>query len=197
MNRMEFDRALRRGIRRLPKPEVQRFSEYYAEMLDDRIEAGMTETAAVAQLGNPREIAAQILSDASIPEVKRLHDRLQRRPSAWGIVLIILGSPIWLSLALAAFSVALAVMAALWSVIVVLWAAELAFALCAPAGVALAVSSMVRGDAALGAALLGCGIFGAGAAIVWFYFARWATVSLVHAFGKIRSRIKTERKMEG
>ena len=34
MNRTEFDRALRRGIRGLPKADVQRFSEYYAEMLD-------------------------------------------------------------------------------------------------------------------------------------------------------------------
>ena len=67
MNRTEFDRALQRGIRGLPKADIQRFSEYYAEMLDDRIESGMTEEAAVAQLGDPAAIAAQILSDASVP----------------------------------------------------------------------------------------------------------------------------------
>ena len=197
MNRVEFDRALRQGIRGLSKADVQRFSEYYAEMLDDRIEAGMTEAAAVAQLGDPREIAAQILSDGSLPEVQRLQDRLKRRPRAWVSALIVLGSPVWLAVALAAFSAALAVMAALWSVIVVLWAADLAFALCAPACVAMAVSCIVRGDAALSTAMLGAGLFCAGAAIVWFYFARWATVSLVHVFGKIKTKVKMkmERKI--
>ena len=131
MNRTEFDRALRRGIRGLPKADIQRFSEYYAEMLDDRIESGMTEEAAVAQLGDPAAIAAQILSDTSLPEVKRWQDRLMRRPHAWEVVLIVLGSPVWLSLALALFSVALALFVVMWSLIVVIWAMELAFALSA------------------------------------------------------------------
>ena len=188
MNRTEFDRALRRGIRGLPKAHIQRFSEHYAEMLDDRIESGMTEEAAVAQLDDPAAIAAQILSDASLPEVKRWQERLMRRPHAWEVVLIVLGSPVWLSLALALFSVALALFVVMWSLIVVIWAMELAFALSALAGIAFGIAAIFRINAGVGAALLGGGIFCAGAMLVWFEFSKWVTVSLLHALGGIKNR---------
>lgn len=191
MNRTEFDRALRRGIRGLPKADIQRFSEYYAEMLDDRIESGMTEEAAVAQLDDPAAIAAQILSDTSLPEVKRWQDRLLRRPHAWEVVLIVLGSPVWMSLALALFSVALALFVVMWSLIVVIWAMELAFALSALAGIAFGIAAIFRinAGAGAGAALLGGGIFCAGAMLVWFEFSKWVTVSLLHALGGIKNKL--------
>lgn len=192
MNRAEFDRALRKGIRALPAQDVRRFSEYYAEMLDDRIESGMTEEAAVAALGDPAELAAQILSDESLPEVRRLRNRSGRRLNPWEIVLIVLGSPIWLSIALALFSAALAVAVVLWSLIVVVWAMEIAFAAGALGGIVFGFAAMFQGRVCFGFALLGAGIFCAGAALVWVFFAKWATVSLVRMFVGIKNRLKAK-----
>ncbi len=194
MNRSEFDRALRRGIRALPKPEVQRFSEYYAEMLDDRIESGITEQDAVAQLGDPAAIAAQILSDESMPGVQHLQNRRNHRLNPWQIALIVLGSPIWVSIALALFSVALSLAAALWSLIVMMWAMEIAFAAGAIGGIVAGIAAIFRGNAWFGIAMLGAGVFCAGATVVWMAFAKWVTVALVRAFVNMKNRLKAKRE---
>ena len=42
--------------------------EYYAEMLDDRMEDGMDEASAVAAMEAPEEIAARLAADPSVPK---------------------------------------------------------------------------------------------------------------------------------
>jgi len=61
MNKEQFLAALRARITGLPKTDLERTLQYYGEMIDDRIEEGMTEQAAVADVGNPAELAAAIL----------------------------------------------------------------------------------------------------------------------------------------
>ena len=57
MNKTEFLDALRHALGKLPSYEVEQSIAFYAEMIDDRIEDGMSEQEAVAALGSVHAIA--------------------------------------------------------------------------------------------------------------------------------------------
>ena len=84
------------------------------------------------------------------------------------IVLLALGSPIWLSLAAAAFAVVLSLYASLWAVIVSLWAV---FAALAGSGLGCMLGSIVmavQGQGAAWLAVLAVGLVCAGMAVFAF-----------------------------
>lgn len=120
MNKKHFERLLARKLRSLPRQERQASLNYYAEMIQDRIEKGMSEEAAVSQMGDVDEIAAQICCNES--ETPKKHAGI----TFWQILLLILGSPIWLSVLIVLLAVALSGFAVLWCALVSLYAAALA-----------------------------------------------------------------------
>lgn len=69
MDRAAFLKALQEQLRRLPEQERQQSLHFYDEMIDDRMEEGMEEQAAVAALGDPGEIARQVLMELSLPKL--------------------------------------------------------------------------------------------------------------------------------
>ena len=68
MNKKEFLRVLSDALRGMPRAERARSLEYYGEMIQDRMEEGMSEEAAVACLGSADEIARQILESGGMQE---------------------------------------------------------------------------------------------------------------------------------
>ena len=64
MTKHEFDRLLREKIAQLPQKDIDSFSQYVDEMIDDRIEDGLSEEEAVADIGSIDDIVKAILSDA-------------------------------------------------------------------------------------------------------------------------------------
>lgn len=101
MNRYEFFAELRSALSGLPEADVQERIDFYAEMIDDRIEDGLTEAEAVASIGTPDEVASEILSE--IPLTRLVKEKLtpNRSLKVWEIVLLILGCPVWLPMLLA------------------------------------------------------------------------------------------------
>lgn len=65
MNKSEFLERIKNGISHLPYGEMRRHLDYYDEMIDDRMEEGLSEEEAVATMEVPERIAAQILEEAS------------------------------------------------------------------------------------------------------------------------------------
>ena len=61
MRKTEFLERLRAALNALPEEEAKKTIAYYAEMIDDRIEDGMSEEEAVAGLGEPEAVAREIL----------------------------------------------------------------------------------------------------------------------------------------
>jgi uncharacterized membrane protein len=57
MTKLEFLRGAGESIRQLPEAERRRQAEYFAEMIDDRIEDGCSETDAVNSPGDVGSIA--------------------------------------------------------------------------------------------------------------------------------------------
>ena len=91
-------------------------------MLDDQMEEGLSEEEAVAAVGPVDEIVRQIIADTPLAKLAKERMRPRRQLKAWEIVLLVLGSPLWLSLGLAAIAVIFAFYVVLWSVSVSLWA---------------------------------------------------------------------------
>ena len=191
MTKNEFLNRLRARLSDLPKSEVEERLGFYSEMIDDRIEEGLSEEAAVTEIGNVETVARQIISE--IPMVKILKDKMRpkRRLRAWEIVLLSLGSPIWLSLLIAAFAVVLSLYIVLWSVAVVTaWAVFGALVGCGFGGVIAGVFFAFSGYGLTGVALIGAAVFLAGLSIFAFYGCVAATNGTVALTKKIALGIK-------
>ena len=108
MKKPEFLSTLRKKLYQLPPQDVEKTIEYYNEMIDDYIESGYTEEAAVAKMGRVDDIALQILAGAQNPSFVA-HGVQKQRKNGLLIALLIVGFPIWFSLLVTAFCVLLTV----------------------------------------------------------------------------------------
>ena len=190
MNKQEFLNELRKGLRGLPPDDIEERLTFYGEMIDDRTEEGLSEEEAVAAIGDADEIIRQTVADIPLAKIARERIKPKRRLKAWEIVLLAVGSPIWLSLGIAAFAVILALYVALWAIIVALWAVFGAFAVSFPACIAASVIFISGGNAVAGVAVLAAGIVCAGLSVFAFFGCRAATKGAVVLAKKIALQIK-------
>lgn len=173
--KQEFLARLRRELAALPNADVEERLNFYSEMIDDRMEEGLPEEAAVAAVGPVEEIVAQILGEVTAASLTPKKEHTKRTMKAWEILLLILGSPIWLSLGIAAAAVALSVYVSLWAVLVSFWAVFGAFVGCAFGGLMAGIVLACFGNVNTGIALLGAGILLAGLSIFTFFGCKAAT----------------------
>lgn len=125
MNKRAFLERLRARLRGLPRREVEERLNFYIEMIDDRIEEGLSEEAAIDAVGDVDEIAEQIRE--SVAGKEAIPRQEPRKWRAWEIVVVALGSPLWITLLATALCLILAVFIVVWSVNLVLWVLALPF----------------------------------------------------------------------
>lgn len=129
MNKQRFLKSLRARLSHLPRREADERLTFYSEMIDDRIEEGLSEEEAVLAVGSIDEIVSQSTEEQSASEA-RGKGTPPKKLRAFDIVLLVLGSPIWLSLLISVFAIALSLYAVLWALTASLWALELPFLIC-------------------------------------------------------------------
>lgn len=190
MNKQEFLAGLRKGLSGLPQDDIEERLSFYGEMLDDRMEEGLSEEEAVSAIGSVEEIVRQTVADTPLAKIARERIRPKRRLKAWEIVLLALGSPIWLSLGIAAAAVVFALYAVLWAVIAALWAVFGALAVCALGSIPACVMFAVRGSGASALAILAAGMVCAGLSIFMFFGCKTATKGILMLTKKITLWIK-------
>lgn len=190
MNKNEFLAALRAGLDGLPQGDIDNYGEYYAEMIDDRVEDGLTEQEAVADIGELDAILQQILGDASLTQLVRVRAKRARALTAWEIILLILGSPIWLPLGITAIAVAIMLYIVAWALIVSLYAVDLSLAaawLCLWVNIFICIAAANSGAAVFS---FGIGLACAGLAVLSFFGFNQITKSLVALSKKLMHKIK-------
>ena len=190
MNKQQFIDALREKLSSLPPKDVEERLSCYVEMIDDQVEEGISEEEAVSNIGSVEKIAEQIAADISLTKREKKKTRQKRTLRAWEIVLIALGSPIWLSLAIAAFAVIFSLYVVLWSVIISFWAVFASFIGCALGGIAVGVLFIILQNALSGISMIGAGLVCAGLAIFTFFGCKAATLGSVWLTKKISIGIK-------
>ena len=169
MNKQEFFDALRQKLSGLPDRELDERLAFWGEMIDDRIEEGLAEEAAVAAVGNVEEIATQILSEVPLIRLVKEKVRQKRKRTTLEIVLLCLGAPVWGSLLIALLAVIFSVYVSVWAVVASLWASFGATAICAPAGLVESVLLIVLGKVPTALALVAASLVLAGLAILLYY----------------------------
>ena len=185
MKRIEFLNQLKAQLWALPEADIQCSLDYYSEMIDDRMEDGLSEEEAVAAIGDLDEIVKQILNETPRPPqvVKPAENQGQKKTQkqdntkTWMVILLILGSPLWIPLITSAVATVFSVYVSLWAVVISLYAVFIALAASAVGcivGSFFMIGSMGKVMVAWGAALL-C----AGLAILFLLLSNLAAKGLV------------------
>ena len=190
MTKQEFLVQLSQGLCGLPQAEREEQLAFYGEMIDDRMEEGLSETDAVAALGGVEDILFRVVDEVPLTKIAKERLRSNRRLKGWEILLLVLGSPIWLALGVSAVSVVLAVYVALWSIIVSLWSVFVSLAACAVGGVAAGAVSVVQGNGYAAVCLVAAGLMCGGLSIFTFYGCKAATKGILMLTKKLAVGIK-------
>lgn len=190
MSKQEFLEQLRKGLSGLPQDDIEERLTFYSEMIEDRMEEGLSEEDAVAAAGSVDEIVAQVIADTPLAKIAKERIKPKRRLKGWETVLLVLGSPIWFSLAVAAFAVLFSLYVSLWAVIISLWAVFVSLAACSVGGVLACVIFAAGGNGASGVAMLAAGLVCAGLSIFLFYGCRAAAKGALRLTKNVAIRIK-------
>ena len=185
MNKQEFLATLRNGLSGLSQDELEERLTFYCEMIEDQMEEGLSEEEAVLAVGSAPEIIAQIAED--LPLAKNAKELIspKKRRSTGEILLLTLGSPIWLSLGIAAFAVIVSLYISLWAVIISLWAVFASLAACSIGGVLACMILVASGSNTSGLAMLAAGMVSAGLSIFVLYGSKAATNSTLMLTKKV------------
>lgn len=151
MDKNTFLLQLQKRLKGLPEEELQQTLEYYREMIEDRVEEGLSEEEAVAELGPVEEIAQPLLPGSP-----------RRKMKPWEILLLILGFPVWFPLGVAAAAVVIALVAAMYAV-------DVSLAACFFGGVLCSLLYMFQCNWAGAAFLFGGSLVCGGLAIFGFW----------------------------
>ena len=179
MTKLQFILSLNDRLSGFPKDEVEERLNFYSEMIEDRMEDGLTEEEAVNAVGSIDEIVSQIKTENSIPKNSDPKPKTNKKMSVLSIILLILGSPLWISLLLAVFAVMLSLYIVLWSAIVTLWAV-FGSLVGSSLGVLLAgLGLVIVGFRPIGIVFLGLTLICVGFSILWFYLCKLLTKGIL------------------
>ena len=188
MNRKEYLDELRYRLSGLPEKDVDEYLGFYSEMIDDRIEEGLSEEEAVARTGSIDETVSGILDDYPLTDIVKARIKHKRRLTPLEILLIVLGAPLWIPLLCAVFSIIIAFLIIIFSVVFTLWAIDAALVVSALGGFASAVLFIVKGDILQGIFTAGASLVCAGMSILMFFACRAVsrvTLVLLRKFARI------------
>ena len=192
MDKREFLARLREGLAGLPSEDAEERLTFYGEMIDDRVEEGLSEEDAVAGIGSPGAVALRILAEArsdeaaADPSAPREEpapeaapapkaEKRRRSPGVLEIVLLVLGFPLWFPLLIAAFAIVLSLFVVLWALVLALWAVFVSCVIGAAGCLAGLVVLLFRGTVAHRLAALAAGLVLAGVSVLLFFVCRAAT----------------------
>ncbi len=191
MSKQEFLSRLREGLKGVPQTDLDERLTFYSEMIDDRMEEGMSEEEAVSAIGPVEDVISQIISEIPLPRIVAERVKPKRQIRIWEVILLVLGSPIWLSLLLTFIVVLFSLYIAIWAVILSLWVVEASFAVCALAFVAGMFLFLFRGDFFSALAIFSGALVLAGLGIFLFFGCKACTRGALILTQKIALGVKT------
>lgn len=191
MNKQEFLAALRKGLSGLPEEEIESRANFYGEMIDDRVEDGLTEEAAIQGIGSVEDVVAQITAETPLAKLVKERVKPKRRLKGWETALLIIGSPVWVPILIALFAVAFSLLIVLWSLVICLYAIAVSFAASAVWAIVSGIVQITTGSAASGWLNIGSGLLLAGLAILMVFACIAATKGVIRLTKKVIFGIKS------
>ncbi len=179
MNKNQFFMALRFKLSGLPISEVEESISFYSEIIDDKIEEGLTEKEAVLSVGSVDYVAEQILKSISLLKITTEKLKPKRSLKGLEIILLVVGSPIWFSLLISAFAVIFSLYASFIALIISVWAVFVSLIACGVAGILAGVFFIIRGNTLSGVAVESAGVLCLGLSIFLYYLSKLATKGII------------------
>lgn len=155
MDKNQFIGELKKSLAKLPESEIEKSIAFYLEIIDDRIEEGESEEQAIAAMGDPSVIARTIVEE--LPALPKVIIKSKTPSKVLNWILLILGSPIWFSLAFAGAAVLLSVYLTIWSLVVAVWIIAVSFLAGIPLGIFMYIWGLLNGQVWYGVWELGAG----------------------------------------
>lgn len=175
MRKQDFIKELRINLSFLPKEEIEDRISFYSELIDDKIEEGLKEEDAIKSIGSVNEIVDQIINDMPLSKIAKEKIKPKRKLSALEVTLIIIGSPIWLTLLLSLVAILFSLYIVGWSVVISIWAIFISLISALVAGIALAIVSLFSNSALVALSYLGATLVILGLTILMHYVCKIMT----------------------
>lgn len=178
MKKTEFLSELAAHLKKLPPEERERTVEYYREMLEEAMEDGKTEEEAVAMIGLPETVAAEVLH-AAAEKAEETEKPVRKKVNGWKILCIVLLSPIWLPVLCTLAALVIALFCVVWAIVAAFWSVFAAVAVSALAALVTAVGGFFIGGVWYGMLFLGGACVCAAFAILFFFVSLWITRAIL------------------
>lgn len=178
MNKQEYLESIRSRISAMPADDVNRFMDYYSEMIDDRVEDGLSEEEAVADMGSPDAAVEQILEDMPLTKLVKEKIKPKHELKAWEVVLIVLGSPVWIPLLITAAVLWLTLWIVAFALLISFYAVVLSFAVAGIGGLICTIPLFIANSPYTAVLMLGAALIGIGIAILFVVSVKPVTVGI-------------------
>ena len=191
MNKEVFLSELRKKLSGLPQSDIDERVSFYAEMIDDRVEDGMTEEAAIEQIGTVESVVETIMSEYPLSKLVKSKVKPEKKMPVWAIVLLIVGFPVWFPLLITVFSVVGSLYLTLWCIIITLYALDLGMAIGSIASLIGMVIAFISGEGTFGIAAFGCFLVLGALSVLLFFGSNYAVKGVVWLTKKMLLGIKS------
>ena len=118
MKKEAFLNELRSRLYGLPQGDLDDRIAFYGEMIDARIEDGMSEEDAVAGMESIDQIVSQIMSEIPLSQLVINKVQPKKKKKTWKIVLLICLFPIWFPFFIAFASIIFSLLVSVWAIII-------------------------------------------------------------------------------
>ena len=190
MTKYEFLAELQKDLASLPTAEARERLNFYSEMIDDLVDDGMTEEEAVAKISGDRingedtvevtpineapDTVIEAPSPANTPTPKS-EKKKRGSMTPLAIVLLVLGSPLWVSLLIGLVSVVFSVYVSIWSAVISLWTVPTVLGVAALIVLVQCIVFLITTGPLAAISLLGAAFVCAGIAILMFIICKYIT----------------------
>ena len=191
MNKEEFLTELGDRLSGLPRDAVEDRLSYYGELVDLRMEGGMTEAQAVASIGTLNETVGQIMSEIPLTKLMKRTMAQQKETHLWKILLLVLTFPIWFSLLISLFAIVLSIGITFWALVIAFFFTGIAIVAAAVFGLFVAAGYVFMGKPMGGVFFVGVSLILAGLSIVFFLLSIGLARGLVWLTARIALSVKS------
>jgi len=186
MTKTEYLKKLRRALRQVKAEERSKSLAYFGEVIDDRMEDGVSEQDAINELESVEAAAERIIAEA------KALGQIKPRRSLWEIALIVLGFPLWFPLILTIAVVVLTVYGLVWVIIAVLFVTAAVLGVSGIAGL-IGLFMLLGSNTAAAFAAFGLGLACAGLGVAVFIPALYIAKAYATATPVMWNRLRVRK----
>lgn len=188
MRKEEFLNELKSKLVGLPKEDIDYRLSFYEEMIDDRLDEGISEEQAVAEIGSEDDNVTEIAKETPLATLVKEKVKPKRTLKDWEIILIIVGFPLWFPVALFASFIVLLAYFLIWIFVIVAYSVEFSLIASSIAGSISFLGGLFNGEFLL--TNLGAAMLSGGLAIFLFFGCYFITKATLKLSNKILTSIK-------